>query len=155
TNALSRLREATKLAAKSGAVVYSVDMRGSFLDSAVDAGNNDYVDMSARHGGVGMGEVMEPRQPLNLLADETGGRMIVRSNDLDKDLNEAVGETSSYYLIAWRPTSDSERNGKARLEIRIADRPDLKVRLRRAYYVPDPVAKKTASTETVSPEAQL
>jgi VWFA-related protein len=155
TNALERLREATRLAAKSGAVVYSVDMRGSFLDAAVDAANNDYVDMTSRHGGVGMGEVMEPRQPLNLLADETGGRMLVRSNDLDKDLDEAVAETSSYYLLAWRPTSDLERNGKARLEVKIADRPDLKVRLRRAYYVPASIATSTVPKEKVDPDVQL
>jgi hypothetical protein len=155
TNALARLREATKMAAKSGAVVYSVDMRGTFLDSAVDASNNDYVDMTSRHGGVGMGEVMEPRQPLNLLSDETGGRMIISSNDLDKDLNQAVAETSSYYLLAWRPTNDVERNGKARLEVRIADRPDLKVRLRRAYYVPAADAPGTGSREVVNPEVQL
>jgi VWFA-related protein len=152
-NALARLREATKLAAKSGAVVYSVDMRGTFLDSAVDAANNDYVDMTARHGGVGLGEVMEPREPLNLLADETGGRMIVRSSELDKDLNQAVAETSSYYLLAWRPTNDLERNGKARLEIKIADRPDLKVRMRRAYFVPTAVS--AAPKEALDPDAQL
>ena len=155
TNALSRLRDATKLAAKSGAVVYSVDMRGTFLDSAVDAANNDYVDMTARHGGVGMGEVMEPRQPLNLLADETGGRMIVSSSDLDKDLNQAVAETSSYYLLAWRPTNDLERNGKARLEVKIADRPDLKVRLRRAYFVPTATAASASPKETLDPDGQL
>jgi VWFA-related protein len=155
TNALARLREATKLAAKSGAVVYSVDMRGTFLDSAVDAANNDYVDMTARHGGVGMGEVMEPRQPLSLLADETGGRMIISSTDLNSDLDQAVAETSSYYLLAWRPTNDVERNGKARLELRIADRPDLKIRLRRTYFVPATTAAPAESINNGDPEAEL
>jgi VWFA-related protein len=155
TNALARLQAATKVAARSGAVVYSVDMRGTFLDSAVDAANNDYVDMTSRHGGVGMGEVMEPRQPLSLLADETGGRLIVSSSDLNNDLNQAVAETSSYYLLAWRPTNDVERNGKARLELKIADRPDLKVRLRRDYYVPAAEAPVTGPQEVANPEAQL
>jgi hypothetical protein len=154
SNALSELHDATKLAARSGAVVYSVDMRGSFIDSTIDASNNDYVDMTSRHGGVELGEVMEPRQPLNLLADETGGRTIVRSSDLDKDLMQAVAETSDYYLLAWRPTSDIERSGKARLEISIAGQPELKVRLRRAYYVPA-AATKTETPEAASPDAQL
>ena len=154
SNALARMRDATKLAARSGAVVYSVDMRGTFLDSAVDAANNDYVDMTSRHGGVGMSEVTEPRQALNLLADETGGRLIVRSQDLDRDLDQAVAETSSYYLLAWRPTNDVERSGKARLEVRIADRPDLKVRLRRAYYVPS-VPTSAVPKQPADPNVQL
>lgn len=155
SDALSELHEATKLAARSGAVVYSVDMRGSFIDSTIDASNNDYVDMTSRHGGVELGEVMEPRQALNLLADETGGRTIVRSNELDKDLTQAVAETSEYYLLAWRPTNDIERNGKARLQVSIAGQPDLKVRLRRAYYVPAAAAATKASAPEVSPEGQL
>lgn len=154
SNALNELRDATKLAARAGAVVYSVDMRGNFIDSTIDASNNDYVDMTSRHGGVELGEVMEPRQALNLLADETGGRTIVRSSDLDKDLMQAVAETSEYYLLAWRPTNDIERNGKARLEISIAGQPDLKVRLRRAYYVPA-AGTKSETPETASPDAQL
>ena len=98
---------------------------------------------------------MEPRQPLNLLADETGGRTIVRSSDLDKDLIQAVAETSDYYLLAWRPTNDIERNGKARLQVSIAGQPDLRVRLRRAYYVPAAAAATKAAAPEVSPEAQL
>ncbi len=129
------LHQATRIAAQSGAVVYSVDMRGTFLDSAVDASNNDYVDMTSRHGGVSMGEMIGPREPLNVLADETGGRLIINSTDLDKDLAQAMTETSNYYLLAWRPDSEIEKSGKARLDISIAGRPELKVRLRRAYYV--------------------
>jgi VWFA-related protein len=129
------LHQATRIAAQSGAVVYSVDMRGTFLESAVDASNNDYVDMTSRHGGVAMGELIEPREPLNVLADETGGRLIINSTDLDKDLAQAMNETSNYYLLAWRPDSEIEKSGKARLEISISGRPDLKVRMRRAYFV--------------------
>jgi len=140
------LHQATRIAAQSGAVVYSVDMRGTFLDSAVDASNNDYVDMTSRHGGVAMGEMIEPREPLNVLADETGGRLIINSTDLDKDLSQAMAETSNYYLLAWRPDSEIERSGKARLDISISGRPELKVRLRRAYSV----SKKPSQTQAAA-----
>jgi len=139
------LHQATRIAAQSGAVVYSVDMRGTFLQSAVDASNNDYVDMTSRHGGVGMGELIEPREPLNVLADETGGRLIINSTELDKDLAQAMTETSNYYLLAWRPDSEIESSGKARLEISISGRPDLKVRLRRAYFVEKPPQTKAVA----------
>jgi len=157
SNALSLVHEATRIAARTGAVVYSIDMRGTFLDSSVDAMNNDYVDMTSRHAGVELGETTEPREPLNVLADETGGRLIINSTDLDKDLEQAVTESSDYYLLAWKPDSENERSGKARLEISIAGRSDLKVRLRRTYYVNEPaVAKsKSSSTQISTPETEL
>ena len=143
---LDILHQVTRIAARSGAVVYSVDMRGTFLDSSVDASNNDYVDMTSRHGGVSMGEMIEPREPLNVLADETGGRLIINSTELDKDLAQAMTETSNYYLLAWRPDSEIEKSGKARLDISISGRPDLKVRLRRAYFV----SEKPSQTKAVA-----
>ncbi len=135
SGALDILHQATRIAARSGAVIYSVDMRGTFLESSIDASSNDYVDMTSRHAGVSMGEMLEPREPLNVLADETGGRLIINSTDLDRDLAQAISETSNYYLLAWRPDSEVERGGKAHLEVSVAGRPELKVRLRRAYYV--------------------
>lgn len=154
SRALNVLHEATRIAARSGAVIYSVDMRGTFLDSTIDASNNDYVDMTSRHAGVSMGELIEPREPLKVLADETGGRTIINSNDLDKDLAQAMAESSNYYLLAWRPESEIERSGKAHLEVSIAGRPDLKVRLRRAYYVSEKQAPSAAKT-VVAPEVEL
>lgn len=152
------LHQATRIAAQSGAVVYSVDMRGTFLDSAIDASNNDYVDMTSRHGGVSMGELIEPREPLNVMADETGGRLIINSTELDKDLAQAMNETSNYYLLAWRPDSEIEKSGKARLEIGISGRPDLKVRLRRAYFVSEKPSQAKADTPAkplLDPEVEI
>jgi VWFA-related protein len=155
---LEILHQATRIAAQSGAVVYSVDMRGTFLDSAVDASNNDYVDMTSRHGGVAMGEMIEPREPLNVLADETGGRMIISSTELDKDLAQAMTETSNYYLLAWRPDSEIERSGKARLDISISGRPDLKVRARRSYSAsekPSQIAASAGTKPSANPEVEI
>ena len=41
SNALDVLHDVTKVAAKSGAVIYTMDTRGNFMDSSVDASNND------------------------------------------------------------------------------------------------------------------
>jgi VWFA-related protein len=159
SNALNALHQATRLAARTGAVIYAVDMRGSTLDSVVDASNNDYVDMSSRHAGVAMGETNAPREPLNVLADETGGRLIVNSTALDDSLQDAVRETSSYYMLAWRPGAENERLGKAKIEVTIQGRPDLRVHWRRSYYVAEAPAAgdtvKTARVPTLTPEAQL
>jgi VWFA-related protein len=158
SNALSLLHQATQMAARTGAVIYSIDMRGSFLDAAVDASSSDYIDMTSRHAGVSLGETIEPREPLNILADETGGRTIVNSTAIDEQIEQAVRETSDYYLLAWRPGSESERSTKARLEVTIDGRPDLRIRLRRTYLATNAGAAtkmKTATAANTTPEAQL
>jgi len=159
SSALSWLRQATQVAARSGAVIYSVDMRGSFIEAAVDASSSDYIDMTSRHSGVTLGEIIAPREPLNLLADETGGRTIVNSAALDDELEQAVRETSDYYVLAWRPGSENERSARARLEVTIPGRPDLRVRLRRTYNVTQTnsraVNARTATAANDTPEALL
>lgn len=158
SSALSQLHEATQIAARSGAVIYSVDMRGSFLEAAVDASSSDYVDMTSRHAGVSLGEAIVPREPLNVLADETGGQTIVNSAAIDDALEQAVRETSDYYVLAWRPGSENERSAKARLEVTIPGRPDLRLRLRRTYLVTNAGATVKTQPSTgpnATPEAQL
>ena len=158
-NADTSLQQATRLAARTGAVIYSVDMRGTTLDSSVDASHNDYVDMGSRHAGVSIGETTAPREPLNTLASETGGRLIINSTGIDNDLAEAVRETTDYYMLAWRPSSEPERLGKAKIEVSIPGRPELKVHWRRNYFVNETTtvsatAKNTAGT-SVTPETEL
>jgi VWFA-related protein len=159
SDALSALHQATRLAARTGAVIYTLDMRGTTLDSVVDASNNDYVDMSSRHAGVALGETNAPREPLNVLADETGGRLIVNSSALDNALEEAVRETSNYYMLAWRPGAENERVGKAKIEVTIQGRSDLRVHWRRSYFVAEAPASgapvKSATVPNLTPEAQL
>ncbi|MEK6335188.1 MAG: VWA domain-containing protein [Acidobacteriota bacterium] len=153
------LQQATRLAARTGAVIYSVDMRGTMLDSSVDASHNDYVDMGSRHAGVSIGETTAPRDPLNTLASETGGRLIINSTDLNNDLAEAVRETTDYYMLAWRPSSEPERLGKSKVEVSIPGRPELKVHWRRNYFVNQTTSAsaplKNSAATSVTPEIEL
>ena len=155
------LREVTQAAAQAGAVIYAMDTRGTFMNASVDASWGGYVNMTSRDGGVSLGETTAPRQPLSVLAEETGGRAIFNSNSIEDAIGQAVRETSDYYVLAWRPETENERTGKARLEIVIDGRPDLRVRLRRNYVKTLTPAKiktssaKDASPSTTTPEAQL
>jgi VWFA-related protein len=136
SNAPETLRRVTQAAARTGAVVYTMDTRGTILDPTVDASRNDYFDPSARRSGILTGEVSATREPLSILADETGGRAIFNSNSISDDIRQAVGETSAYYLLAWRPGSEQERNERGRIKVSIRNRPELRVRLRSSYYAP-------------------
>lgn len=138
SNAITMLKRVTALASRVGIVVYTMEASGVYYDPAVDAARNDISD------GIGSGTVARNwtgessgmREPLRILADDTGGRALLNSNSIPSSIQEALDETSSYYLLAWRPAAAEQRTGKAQLRVTLRNHPDLRVRLRRNYYVP-------------------
>jgi hypothetical protein len=151
------LRRVINEAARVGAVVYTLDSRAAFSDPAVDATRNGYLDFSSRQGGRLLAESKMPHEVLETLADDTGGRSLLNSNYFNEALSQAIQETSDYYLLDWRPDSDSQRTGKVKLDVVIKGRPDLRVRVRRHIFnlkeaTGEDTAKKPAST---NPEEEL
>lgn len=140
-NTSELMRNVTNEAARVGCVVYSMDVRGTYSDAAVDATRNDYPDLSSpRVARNLMQEEKATREPLYTLAEDTGGRAIVNSNSIQDDIEQALSETNDYYLLVWRPDTDQQRQGKSRIKVGIKDHPELRVRLRRNYYVTPPQA---------------
>jgi VWFA-related protein len=150
---LEALRRVTDAAARAGVVIYSVSLReNSFgLGSGVDASTNDYVDTSSRKAALTFGELAAAQQPLRTVADETGGRAILNPDSMDEEISDAIRETSDYYVLAWRPATAEQREGRLRLKVTIKDRPDLRVRLRNTLYEP-PAQEKTATASGKSKE---
>ena len=145
SNAITMLKRVTELASRVGIVVYTMEASGIYYDPAVDAGRNDISD------GIGSGTVARnwsaesagTREPLRILADDTGGRALLNSNSIPSSIQEALDETSSYYLLAWRPEAAEQRAGKAQLRVSLKNHPDLRVRLRRNYYTPSAKAAES------------
>ncbi len=121
-------------AARVGAVVYSLDTRSNLFGSSVDASRNEYPDFGPRTAGRSLAESKTPQEPLETLADETGGRSYLNSNRLDDAVAEALRESSAYYLLAWRPDTENQKAGGSRLEVVIRDHPELHVRMRRHVF---------------------
>ncbi len=140
------LRLVTKEAARVGAVVYTLDARGTLGDSATDASRNDYPDFDNRTTGRSFFDEKMSREPLETLAADTGGRAFLDNNAFNEAFAQAVAESSNYYLIAWRPDTELQRAGRSRVEITVRGRPDLRVQLRRRYFVA-PSEKNAATIE--------
>ncbi len=148
-----RLRHIYDAAARAGAVVYTFDVRGLDASLPSNTPNHAVLDASpppvsaARYAyRVKSGERFETQDPLDAIAEGTGGRFTKNTNDLRPGLSQALAEASRYYLLAWRP--DPELRGKEgfrRVEVKVKGRPELTVRLQSGYL--DDAAKGTAAAK--------
>ena len=128
-----RLNQITAAAAAAGVVIYSIDARG-LTSGMPDASSEIPFDPSGRLTRGAAGELTATQDGLNALAADTGGRAFLNSNDLSPAVTAALKETSAYYLLAWRPENDEQRNQKSRrLEVNVSGRPDLAIRFHRGF----------------------
>jgi len=85
---------------------------------------------------------------MNALAVDTGGKALFNTNDLVQGLAPAMKETSTYYLLAWKPDSESQKQKRFRqLEVKLVGRPDLTVRVRKGFFDVDPPAATAAAND--------
>jgi VWFA-related protein len=142
-DSVSQLRRITDAAAKSGVVIYSMDTRG-LVASLQDVATERPFDPFGRLSLSTHQELSASQDGLNALAVDTGGKALFNTNDLKKGLKPALAETSTYYLLAWKP-EESQKQGRFRnLEVRLVGRPDLTVRVRKGYFDLDPPAPVAA-----------
>ena len=156
SDSYDRMRQIASAASAAGVTIYSIDARG--LSAGMpDAMNEVPFDPSGRLTRGAAGEQTATQDGLNALAADTGGRAFLNSNDLSAAVTTALKETSTYYLLAWRPEGDEQRNQKSRrLEVTVNGRPDLLVRFHRGFGDSSPsetVAqiKKDGETNTKPP----
>ncbi|HSS19206.1 MAG TPA: VWA domain-containing protein [Pyrinomonadaceae bacterium] len=124
-----RLTDVTQQAARSGVVIYALNTRG-LVTGMPDASDGTPTD--ARLSRVVYGADSNSQDVLYSLAADTGGTALVNNNDINIGIRKALDETSKYYLLAWRPTAEISAGEKIkRIELKVAGRPDLKVKTRR------------------------
>lgn len=156
-DAIDKMRQITNAAAKSGVVIYSMDTRGLVAtpyDAATERPFDPYGQLSISDHQA----LTASQDGLNALAADTGGKATFNTNDLRKGLTPAIKETSTYYLLAWKP--EEQKQGRFRnLEVKLIGRPDLIVRVRKGYFDLDPPAavteKKSAQPPQTKPAAAL
>lgn len=150
-DAREKIRDIAYQAGKSGVVIYSMDTRGlvatlqdASSDAPFDPGGQRVNQTSS------FSELTASQNPLNALAVDTGGKALYNTNDLTQGLAPALKETSTYYLLAWKP--DAQTSGRFRqLEVKLVGRSDLSVRVRKGYFDVDPAQPVVASKK--KPEA--
>jgi len=148
-DSFSKIRDVTNAAARSGVVIYSIDTRG-LVASLTDASTEEPFDPQGRLISASGGQLTATQDGMHALAADTGGKSLFNSNDLTKIFAPALKETSVYYLLAWKPDADAQKDKRFRnLEVRLINRSDLSIRVRKGYLDVDPepeVAAKPAAS---------
>ena len=156
SNGADAMQRVANEAARMGVVIYSLGTRSNTFGPGIDVTTNGYPDFSPRTAGRELAESKMPQEPLETLAEETGGRSYLNASALDDGVTEALTESSAYYLLAWRPDSENQRAGKSRLKVVVKGRPDLRVRMRRHFFdFRENAAAKAEGATTNAPETEL
>ncbi len=124
---MSDIKMVTDLANRYNTAIYSLDPRG-LAPFEFDLSTAGQAAVSLTKNQQMLDTTMDT---LRVLADETDGRAIVNSNDLDRGLRQIIRDTSAYYLLGY--TSAVTTDGKFhKLNVRVK-RPGLQVRSRPGY----------------------
>lgn len=152
------LRRVVDAATRSGVVLYALDTRG--LVSEVPGGDATFggppvLTAPGARESLQARSVEALRDPMIALSEDTGGFLVRNRNDLLAGLGDILRDTRHYYLLGYEPTN-RKRDGKfRRIEVRLRNRPGLRVRTRAGYYVPDErKLARQAAVPAESPEAR-
>lgn len=144
---LDDLRRAYTAANRSNVAIYSLDPRGlAAFEYDIDQG----VGLQRDRAGLKQG-----LDTLRTLADETDGRAIINSNDLEAGLKQMVRDASSYYLLGY--TASSPTDGKfKKIDVKVKRR-DVQVRARKGYWAltAADVATATAAASRPGPDPAI
>jgi VWFA-related protein len=141
----SRLQRITSAAARSGVVIYSLDARG-LVATLGDISTQAEFDVSGTLQRANSSELHASQDSLYALAADTGGKAVFNTNSLEPALGRALKETSSYYLLAWKPDRGSQSKFR-RIEVKVVGRPNLTVQVRRGFFDRETETAKTAKPE--------
>ena len=90
---------------------------------------------------------------MNALAADTGGFLVENANDLRAGLRRILKDTETYYVLAYEPTNTKRDGGFRRIEVRLPNRRDLRVRTRSGYFAPDE-RRAAATSATMQDQAR-
>jgi hypothetical protein len=134
------LRRITDAGTRAGVVVYGLDTRGLVASPPVGNAASRSVPSPMAPGlreRINRDAEGAVRDGMNGLAEGTGGFLVHSANDLLAGLDRILGDTETYYLLAYRPTSTRHDGRFRRIQVRLPGRDRLKARTRRGYFAPD------------------
>src|SRR6185503_6858810 len=141
----NELSELTREANRANTTIYTIDPRGLVgmpdLDQKVDMMDfQNYIRTS--------------QDSLRVLSEQTGGFATINQNDFMKALKRIDAETSDYYVLGYYSSNPDPTMRKRKVEIKIANRPNMDLRYRTEYTLKPtkaPVAKPNSTSSKPKP----
>jgi hypothetical protein len=119
-----------RLAGLANVTIQSLDVRGVIA--------TDQAPTLAAIGGVETNGGIDLRvEFLRGIAEHTGGRAVVRNNEMERQVRPLIEETSFYYLLGVEAPAVKEGGRLHEVQVRVA-RTGVDVRTRRGYFAPTP-----------------
>jgi len=129
-------------------VINTIDTRGLF-EPMKNADDGDFSSGQTADGfssnAAAIGDVVTARRNLLFdtqssliyLSEETGGRAFLNNNGFFTAVQKSIDDQNGYYLLGYQPddeTFDAQKRKFNKFEIRVKNRPDLKVRYRSGFF---------------------
>ncbi len=161
------VRKTDNLLTRAQIAVYPVDARGVFSDPANSAVNGfagagpqnvGGSIVAGETGSAGAASQMEflqqtaqEHETMQAMAEDTGGKAFINTNNLTQAVQQAVANGSYYYTLTYTP-SNLQWDGRFRaIKVKVTQ-PGVKLAYRNGYYADDPndqnrnIAGRTAAT---------
>ncbi|MGO8756849.1 MAG: VWA domain-containing protein [Terracidiphilus sp.] len=148
-SAEEEFRETVDLLTRSQVAVYPIDARGLMVEPMLQASNtgkNFATDPSAFAKSMSKfnEQTAEEHGTMDQMAEATGGRAFVNTNDLATAIGKAIDAGSNYYMLAYTPTNHNWNGNFRKIQVKL-DRGDVTLAYRRGYFADDPAGGTSKS----------
>ena len=151
TDLLSDLRLVYELANRYNTAIYAIDPRG-LAPFEFDLSSQGSANVSLSKDRAMLDTTMDT---LRILAEETDGRAIVNTNDMDRGLRQIVRDSSAYYLLGYTSTLAKPDGKFHKINVRVK-RPGLTLRARPGYLALNAVeAERSTAVRKPGPPAAI
>jgi len=131
-DASRQFQQLANLANSSDVTFYTIDAAGLRVSSSIGA-ENSRIERTVSPGFMDSIETSNLQSPLILLARETGGQVIMNTNDVSKGLSKISEDFGTYYSLAYSPPQGADGRYR-KIEVKLREkRRGVKVRHRRGY----------------------
>jgi VWFA-related protein len=133
------LRNAINRAVRANVALYTMDLRG--LQAVVPGGEAQNASLrgTSPYSGASVRSAMDSnfdsQETLSTLANDTGGKAFLDSNDFNQIYKQVQKDTSAYYMLAYHSTNPA-RDGRYRKISVKAKVPNVTLEYRKGYYAP-------------------
>ncbi len=148
------VQKTTDMLTAARVAIYPVDASGLWETSEFSAANNPTIpsdvhaaaDAQAAQWSQQREQHYDNQATMQQVADDTGGKAYVETNDFDKAVAGAIENGSSYYTLAYVPGNAALDGRYRKIQVTLDDDRNLKLAYRRGYYADAPAGTSPAGS---------